>query len=306
MIYPGNWPVSAITGFLLVSAARRIWKLRSTTTNRHASDIPDASVQASTGCSVAPWFLETAGQCISAWVIFSGSTIVFPETGENLAAGAAAAIAAAAILELVFRFRYHPIPRSCAIAWISSVTALTISIGLAAGVLFLRSIPPGEPPIKLSAPVAGKWRVLDGGRTRFTNAHHDSPPEQNMALDMVLAEKNLPTKGQPVFAPASGAIQTADDGYSSGSGPAEGNLIIIKTSDNTEIWLAHLQKDSLTVIAGQTVTAGTPIARTGSSGSAAIPHLHIHAQRNGHAIPIVWKPGNRYLIRGDIFTFSHP
>jgi murein DD-endopeptidase MepM/ murein hydrolase activator NlpD len=148
--------------------------------------------------------------------------------------------------------------------------------------------------------------VITGGRSRLTNYHHNSPAAQNLAIDLVRDENNSPTEGQPVYAPATGTIETADDGYAPGSGPAEGNLIIIKTADNTDIWLAHLQQDSLTVIAGQPVTAGTAIARTGRSGSATIPHLHIHAQQNGHPIPILWKPKNQYLVRGDVITFPHP
>ena len=44
---------------------------------------------------------------------------------------------------------------------------------------------------------------------------------------------------------------------------------------------AHLQKGSVSVSAGETVQAGQPIGRVGSSGSSWTPHLHFHVMRDG-------------------------
>ena len=45
--------------------------------------------------------------------------------------------------------------------------------------------------------------------------------------------------------------------------------------------LAHLQRGSLRVRAGDDVEPGTLLAEVGHSGNSTEPHLHIHAQRPG-------------------------
>lgn len=47
------------------------------------------------------------------------------------------------------------------------------------------------------------------------------------------------------------------------------------------VLMAHMQKDSLTVRAGDAVTTEQVVGRVGNSGNTSEPHLHIHAFRDG-------------------------
>jgi murein DD-endopeptidase MepM/ murein hydrolase activator NlpD len=57
-----------------------------------------------------------------------------------------------------------------------------------------------------------------------------------------------------------------------GDGPAYGNAVVIKHSDNTYSQYAHLS--SVKVKPGQHVKTGQPIGKSGSTGNSSGPHLH--------------------------------
>ncbi|WP_405778260.1 M23 family metallopeptidase [Streptomyces sp. NBC_00859] len=57
-----------------------------------------------------------------------------------------------------------------------------------------------------------------------------------------------------------------------GDGPAYGNAIVIKHSDNTYSQYAHLSQ--IDVHVGQTVKTGEVIAKSGATGNVTGPHLH--------------------------------
>ncbi|GHC68998.1 M23 family metallopeptidase [Streptomyces cinnamoneus] len=57
-----------------------------------------------------------------------------------------------------------------------------------------------------------------------------------------------------------------------GDGPAYGNAIVIKHSDNTYSQYAHLSQVKVSI--GQTVTTGQLIGLSGSTGNSSGPHLH--------------------------------
>ena len=83
------------------------------------------------------------------------------------------------------------------------------------------------------------------------------------------------------------------------SAEPEGNIVIIKTADGVEIWLAHLQQNSVKVQVGDTVKQGQELARCGATGSADEAHLHIHAQKDNQPIPLVFGPKKKFLLRND-------
>ena len=164
----------------------------------------------------------------------------------------------------------------------------------------LRGIPrPSSQALALEFPVHGRWRVVSGGRNALTNHHHGQPPSQDYAIDMVLDGPKNASEGQTVYAPADGTVIKAEGSHAGGEGPAEGNIIVIRTSDGTEIWLAHLQTGSLKVATGDPIKRATAIAAVGSTGSADFPHLHIHAQRDFQPMPMVFGPKKQWLVRGD-------
>lgn len=78
--------------------------------------------------------------------------------------------------------------------------------------------------------------------------------------------------GSTVVAAGSGVVAFADtqDVY--------GNLVVINHSEGLQTRYAQL--DSIQVVAGQMVTAGTPIGTVGMTGEATSPHLHFEVRLN--------------------------
>ncbi|MDD4318964.1 MAG: M23 family metallopeptidase [Candidatus Peribacteraceae bacterium] len=73
-------------------------------------------------------------------------------------------------------------------------------------------------------------------------------------------------EGTPVFAPHDGVAAVKDDG------PNGYGLYIVIEAPNRRSILAHLSQTTL--VNGQTVYQGDPIAASGSSGTGTGPHLH--------------------------------
>lgn len=83
--------------------------------------------------------------------------------------------------------------------------------------------------------------------------------------------------GTPVVAVASGVVRTAgwDGSY--------GNKVSIVLEDGTEIWYAHMA--SISVTAGQTISAGEQVGTVGSTGNSTGNHLHLEV-RPGAGDPV--------------------
>ena len=104
----------------------------------------------------------------------------------------------------------------------------------------------------------------------------------------------------PVFAPCSGKVMAAENEQPdnapgevnaaileplpanpvvfAGNPPEGGNYLLIECRPDAYVLLAHLQRGSLRVRAGEILQTGDFIARIGNSGASTEPHLHIHAQ----------------------------
>jgi murein DD-endopeptidase MepM/ murein hydrolase activator NlpD len=179
--------------------------------------------------------------------------------------------------------------------------ALSLVVGgyFLAMALYLHSVP-GSNSVALfvEVPVRGAWEAASGGRSPRTNFHHGNPDAQSYAVDFVRV--GGASEGEPVFAPVGGVVSQATNHRVHGGQMAEGNVIVIKAADGVEVWLAHLQKGSVLVEEGDSVEAGQEIAKCGQTGSAARPHLHIHAQRGDAPVPLLFGEDNRFLVRGDI------
>jgi hypothetical protein len=178
--------------------------------------------------------------------------------------------------------------------------AIILCIGGAAlwFAVFLRSCP-GE-ALAIEFPLHGTWRVVTGGRSSLTNYHHNQPPQQNFAIDLALHDQPERSLGQAVYSPCDCTV----DRVSTDTASAEGNLLVLRTAEGIDIWLAHLQDGSTSVQAGDHVTPGAEIARVGATGSAESPHLHIHAEKNKAAVPMRFGRAKRYLVRGDVFAYK--
>lgn len=148
-------------------------------------------------------------------------------------------------------------------------------------------------PLRL--PFTGDWLVLWGGRTVALNRHASSP-DQRFAYDFLIARDGVSHSGaghantdyyafgQPVLAPAAGTVVDAVDGIadnepgSLNATDALGNHVIIDHGNGEFSFLAHLEKGSVTVRAGDHVDAGTVLGKCGNSGNSTEPHLHYHLQ----------------------------
>jgi pyruvate/2-oxoglutarate dehydrogenase complex dihydrolipoamide acyltransferase (E2) component len=78
----------------------------------------------------------------------------------------------------------------------------------------------------------------------------------------------------PLYAPVSGTVQQVIN-----SSTGYGRHVILKTADGKTVILAHL--NSFSVQAGQKVTSGQMIGRTGSTGNSTGPHLHYEIRGEG-------------------------
>ncbi|MGV8970121.1 MAG: M23 family metallopeptidase [Microbacteriaceae bacterium] len=97
-----------------------------------------------------------------------------------------------------------------------------------------------------------------------------------------------PGAGTPVYAVADGVV-AYPDGASGALGVAIEIAHVIDGVNVTTVY-AHMQSGSLTVTAGDAVTAGQQIGRVGNTGASTAPHLHFEVRPGGgNAIdPLAW------------------
>lgn len=187
-------------------------------------------------------------------------------------------------------------------AFIGLLVGFLLSVAVWGFVVFLGSVPgSSHDAIRLVYPVKGAWRVVAGGRTGLTNYHHGNPVSQNYAVDLVLCGPEGASKGQPIYAPLTGVITKSIGNRPVGGDDADGNVIIIKAEDGTEVRMAHLEQGSVRVSEGDRVEAGQQIAACGDTGNADIAHLHIHAQRGANPVPMLFGSHRRFLVRNERF-----
>ncbi|MCZ4517018.1 M23 family metallopeptidase [Rhodococcus ruber] len=171
--------------------------------------------------------------------------------------------------------------------------------------------------VQLHFPVAdGRWEVAAGEGRLFN--HHWEAPLQRAALDIVAVDRRGSSHrgvlagcdedyyafGSPVHSPVDAEVIRCGDGLNDGElNPAKpaGNHVVLGAGSE-EILIAHLKKGSVAVTAGQRVRAGQLLGVVGNSGNSTEPHLHIHAQRDGRAVRIVFDdvrgrmwPGRRVI-----------
>lgn len=150
---------------------------------------------------------------------------------------------------------------------------------------------------RLTLPFHGMWWVVSGGPTERQN-HHVVAPDQRHAYDLVVwrfgaTHRGTGTKnadywawGKRLLAPTAGVVVAAVDGVRDNrpqvqvenrKAPA-GNHVVLDLGHGEYALLAHMQKGSVRVRAGQRVRAGDVLGLTGNSGNSSEPHLHFHVQ----------------------------
>lgn len=144
-------------------------------------------------------------------------------------------------------------------------------------------------------PFDGEWTTLAGGDDLDTNYHattaalrwgYDFTPLREGKKFQLDGAKpsHFHCWGQPVYAPVGGKIAQAkndvidNDPGELASDSVFGNHVVIKAHDGVFVFVAHMQKDSLTVRAGDEVEPLQKIGACGNSGRTVEPHVHVHAQ----------------------------
>lgn len=147
----------------------------------------------------------------------------------------------------------------------------------------------------LRLPVSDEWFVYWGGRTIEDN-YHAIDLGQRFAMDLLVLKDGKSHKGdtasldnyycwgRPILAPATGIVVHATDGLpdqtigaSDPSNPA-GNFVVIDFGNNEYGFLAHIQRNTVSVAVGDKVAKGQEIGLCGNSGNSSEPHLHFHLQ----------------------------
>ncbi len=91
-------------------------------------------------------------------------------------------------------------------------------------------------------------------------------------------------RGSPVTAARNGVVVRVEESFSTGGVNKKylrkANQVIILHSDGSQAYYGHVQQNGVVVNVGDVVKAGQVIAKSGSTGFSAFPHLHF----------IVWGP----------------
>lgn len=149
-------------------------------------------------------------------------------------------------------------------------------------------LPFGEPPRGTA------WFVLWGGDLAAENYH--AGRETHFAIDFLPkpasgpeprndAVTAWPCWGLPILAAAKGVVAVANDGmadqaklFDPNKAGGPGNHVVIDHGDGEFSLYGHLQRGSVRVRVGQTVTSGEPLGLCGNSGASEFPHLHFQLQ----------------------------
>lgn len=165
----------------------------------------------------------------------------------------------------------------------------------------------------------GTYHIGQGGNHVRMNYHQDYEPQQ-YALDIVALNsfgvrakgfypKNLEQYeiyGHAITSPCEGVVVESKDGLPDLQPPksdpenATGNYVALTCdwAEDTIIYLEHMQEGSVAVEEGTHVEAGQLLGRVGNTGNTSEPHLHIHAEKDGVGVPLLFD--DRFLVRNQI------
>ena len=150
----------------------------------------------------------------------------------------------------------------------------------------------------LHLPFEGEWYVYWGGRSWAQN-YHVVARDQRFAYDFLMlargdagwsyrdsGENNSDYYcfGQPIYAPADGAVVKAQSDLPDNI-PGEmnaksilGNYVILDHGCGEFSFFAHFRQGTVVVRSGDRVCCGQFLAECGNSGHSSEPHLHYHLQ----------------------------
>ena len=97
-------------------------------------------------------------------------------------------------------------------------------------------------------------------------------------IDLGMGNAPGTSLGKTIIAVAQGTVIVA------GTHSSYGYYVIIDHGGGLQTLYAHCLANSLTVVPGQIVAAGEPIAQVGSTGYSTGPHLHFEVRVNGNRV----------------------
>jgi murein DD-endopeptidase MepM/ murein hydrolase activator NlpD len=137
--------------------------------------------------------------------------------------------------------------------------------------------------------------LIQGYRSRFSH-------KNRLALDFKMK------KGSDVLAAREGVVVRLEESFTRGGVSKKyyrkANQVVIRHSDGSQAYYGHLLHNGVLVNVGDRVSKGQVIAKSGSTGYSATPHLHFIVwgpTRNGQSqLPTRFqtKKGIRYLKAG--------
>ena len=123
----------------------------------------------------------------------------------------------------------------------------------------------------LPYPEGESHRLIQGYKSQLSH-------KGRLALDFRMK------KGSIVTAARAGVVVRVEQSFTKGGIGKKylrkANQVIIRHDDGSQAYYGHLEHNGSLVKTGDTVRQGQPIARSGSTGYSALPHLHF----------IVWGP----------------
>ncbi|NDL57080.1 peptidoglycan DD-metalloendopeptidase family protein [Phytoactinopolyspora sp. XMNu-373] len=189
---------------------------------------------------------------------------------------------------------------------------LLILVGV--GALFVPGTDHTGEPLVIQPPVQGRWLALNSPATKVPS-HGVRAYGQAYAVDLVFEPQeserpqfgsgpgmrrptDFPAFGEPVLSPVPGTVVRVQDsardhrsrsrlwavGYMMIEGMLRelggvrnivGNHVVIDAGDGCFALVAHLQRGSAQVGAGDQVEAGQALGRCGNSGNSSEPHVHV-------------------------------
>ena len=227
---------------------------------------------------------------------------------------------AAALIASLRRTDTPPVAPSAFFTGVKFLLGIFFTVGAAMG---MRGYVPPPNTIALDFPLHdGVYVVGQGGSTVFVNYHNVYKPQQ-YALDIgklnafgTRARGLYPSDpakyaifGDAIHSPCDGRVIAARDGVPDLPPPQrteklpEGNFAKLDCGGTT-VYLAHMRRGSVRAQPGAVVHRGDVLGVAGNSGNTTEPHLHIHAERNGAGVGILF--GGRWLVRNSVISRSSP
>jgi Peptidase family M23 len=215
------------------------------------------------------------------------------------------------------------------------------------GLTFFPGAPPIAPR-RIAPPVAGRWSAANSPADRVPS-HGTHGHGQSFGIDLVYEPEpgarprfgegrgfrkptEFPAFGQEILAPADGRVVRVRDGArdhltrstwpavaymlleacgreAGGSRHVLGNFVVLDLGDGAYAALAHLQRGSIAVRAGERVRSGQPLARCGNSGNSSEPHLHLQLMDDPRpliaaGLPFAF-PGDHVPANDEILEAGH-